>query len=152
MFPTKKSQVIKNLINFSAKELSKYSNKRNYDLGPPHKNVSKLSPYLRTRFITEEEVLKIAVSNNNKDLISKKIKAYIICWSVIPSLWSGLILIFDHDITIIFLALCFIIVQLADELIIKYFKFPLWYLFLRRSLTIIVIFTLIFSYFLIRKF
>ena len=93
----------------------------------------------------------IILKDNNKDLISKKIKAYIICWSVIPSLWSGLILIFDHDITIIFLALCFIIVQLADELIIKYFKFPLWYLFLRRSLTIIVIFILIFSYFLIRK-
>ena len=65
MFPTKKSQVIENLINFSAKELSKYSKKRNYDLGPPHKNVSKLSPYLRTRFITEEEVLKIALSKNN---------------------------------------------------------------------------------------
>jgi len=93
----------------------------------------------------------IILKDNNNDLISKKIKGYIICWSVIPSLWSGLILIFDHDITIIFLALCFIIVQLADELIIKYFKFPLWYLFLRRSLTIIVIFILIFSYFLIRK-
>ncbi len=74
MFPTKKSQVIENLINFSAKELSKYSKKRNYDLGPPHKNVSKLSPYLRTRFITEEEVLKIAVSNNNIKTIEKFIE------------------------------------------------------------------------------
>ena len=74
MFPTKKSQVIENLINFSAKELSSYSKKRNYDLGPPHKNVSKLSPYLRTRFITEEEVLKIAVSNNNIKTIEKFIE------------------------------------------------------------------------------
>ena len=74
MFPTKKSQVIGNLINYSAKELSKYSKKRNYDLGPPHKNVSKLSPYLRTRFITEEEVLKIAVSNNNIKTIEKFIE------------------------------------------------------------------------------
>ena len=59
MFPTKKSQLIENLINFSVKELSNYSKKRNYDLGPPHKNVSKLSPYLRTRFISEEEVLNL---------------------------------------------------------------------------------------------
>ena len=93
----------------------------------------------------------IILKDNNNDLISKKIKGYIICWSVIPSLWGGLILIFDHDITIILLALCFIIVQFADELIIKYFKFPIWYLFLRRSLTMIVIFILIFSYFLIMK-
>ncbi len=74
MFPTKKSQVIENLMNFSTKELSKYSKKRNYDLGPPHKNVSKLSPYLRTRFITEEEVLKIAVSNNDIKTIEKFIE------------------------------------------------------------------------------
>ena len=74
MFPTKKSQLIENLLNFSASELSKYSEKRNYDLGPPHKNVSKLSPYLRTRFITEEEVLKIVVSNNNIKTIEKFIE------------------------------------------------------------------------------
>ena len=84
MFPTKKSQVIENLINFSAKELSKYSKKRNYDLGPPHKNVSKLSPYLRTRFITEEEVLKIAVSNNNIKNIEKFIEE--IFWR---TYWKG---------------------------------------------------------------
>ena len=93
----------------------------------------------------------IVLNDNHKNLVSEKIKAYIICWSIIPSLWSVLILIFNHNITIIILALCFIIVQFADELIIKYFKFPIWYLFLRRSLTIIVIFILIFSYFLIRK-
>ena len=74
MFPTKKSQVIENLINFSSKELSKYSKKRNYDLGPPHKNVSKLSPYLRTRFITEEEVLKITTSRNKIITIEKFIE------------------------------------------------------------------------------
>ena len=93
----------------------------------------------------------IILNDNNRNLISKKIKAYIICWSVIPSLWSGLILIFDSDIAIIFLALCFIIVQFADEIIIKYFKFPIWYLFLRRTLTMLVIIILIFSYFLVMK-
>ena len=59
---------------FIENNLADYSAKRNYDLGPPHKNVSKLSPYLRTRFITEEEVLKIAISNNNIKTIEKFIE------------------------------------------------------------------------------
>tara|TARA_B100001027_G_C16198947_1_gene299670 strand:+ start:191 stop:673 length:483 start_codon:yes stop_codon:yes gene_type:complete len=93
----------------------------------------------------------IILSNIHKNLMSDKVKTLIICWSIIPSLWSGLILIFDHNITIIILALCYIIVQIIDEFIIKYFKFPMWYLFLRRSLTIIVIIILIFTYFLVRN-
>ena len=93
----------------------------------------------------------IVLNDSQKNLISEKIKTYIICWSIIPSLWSGLILIFSHNITIIILALCFCIVQLVDEFIIKYFKFPIWYLFLRRTLTILVVFILIFSYFLVRN-
>ena len=93
----------------------------------------------------------IVLNDSHENLISEKIKTYIICWSIIPSLWSGLILIFSHNITIIILALCFCIVQLVDELIIKYFKFPIWYLFLRRTLTIIVVFILIFTYFLVRN-
>ena len=91
------------------------------------------------------------LNDSQKNLISYKIKTYIIFWSVIPSLWSGLILIFSHNITIIILALCYLIVQFVDEIIIKYFKFPIWYLFLRRSLTIIVISILIFSYFLVKN-
>ena len=91
----------------------------------------------------------IILNDSHKNLISDKVKTYIICWSVIPSLCSGLILIFSHNITMIILALCYMIVQFVDELIIKYFKFPIWYLFLRRSLTISVIFILIFSYFLV---
>ena len=93
----------------------------------------------------------IILNDSHKNLISDKVKTYIICWSVIPSLWSGLILIFSHNITIIILALCYIIVQFVDETIIKYFKFPIWYLFLRRSLTILVIVVLIFSYFLVQN-
>ena len=93
----------------------------------------------------------IILNDSHKNLISDKVKTYIICWSVIPSLWSGLILIFSHNITIIILALCYMIVQFVDELIIKYFKFPIWYLFLRRSLTMSVIFILIFSYFLVKN-
>ena len=73
-FPTTKSELFENLINFCETKLSNYSKKRNFDFGPPHKNVSKLSPYLRTRFITEEEVLKIAFSKNNIKTIEKFIE------------------------------------------------------------------------------
>ena len=92
----------------------------------------------------------IILNDSLENLIPEKIKTYIICWSIIPSLWSGLILIFSHNITIIILALCFFVVQFVDEIIIRYFKFPIWYLFLRRALTIVVIFILLFSYFLVR--
>ena len=91
----------------------------------------------------------VALNYNHKNLVSEKIKTYIICWSIIPSLWSCLILIFNNNITIIILAICYIIVQFVDEVVIKYFKFPIWYLFLRRLLTIIVILILTFSYFLV---
>ena len=91
----------------------------------------------------------IILNDSHKNLIPEKIKTYITYWSIIPSLWSSLILIFNHNITIIILAICYIIVQFVDEFVIKYFKFPIWYLFLRRLLTMIVIFILIFSYFLV---
>ena len=91
----------------------------------------------------------IILNDSNKNLISEKVKTYIIGWSIIPSLWSSLILIFNHNITIILLAVCYIIVQFVDEFVIKYFNFPIWYLFLRRLLTIIVVLILIFSYFLV---
>ena len=74
MFPTKKSEIIEKFTNFCEKDLSSYSKKRNFDYGPPHKNVSKLSPYLRTRFISEEEVLKIVLSKNNIKNIEKFIE------------------------------------------------------------------------------
>ena len=91
----------------------------------------------------------IILNDSHKNLIPDKVKTYIICWSIIPSLWSSLILIFNHNITIIILAICYIIVQFVDEFVIKYFKFPIWYLFLRRLLTIMVILILIFSYFFV---
>ena len=91
----------------------------------------------------------IILNDSHKNLMPEKVKTYILCWSIIPSLWSSLILIVNHNITIIILAICYIIVQFVDEFIIKYFKFPIWYLFLRRLLTIIVILILLFSYFLV---
>ena len=91
----------------------------------------------------------IILNDSHKNLIPDKVKTYIICWSIIPSLLSSLILIFNHNITIIVLAICYSIVQFVDEFVIKYFKFPIWYLFLRRLLTIIVILILIFSFFIV---
>ena len=93
----------------------------------------------------------IILNDSHKNLITEKVKTVLICWSIIPSLWSSLILIFNHDITIIILAICYIIVQFVDEFVIKYFRFPIWYLFLRRSLTLTVVLILIFSYFLLRS-
>ena len=91
----------------------------------------------------------VILNDSHKNLIPDKVKTYIICWSIIPSLWSSLILIYNHNITIIVLAICYIIVQFVDEFVIKYFKFPIWYLFLRRLLTVMVILILLFSYFLV---
>ena len=91
----------------------------------------------------------IILNDSHKNSTPDKVKTYIVFWSIIPSLWSSLILIFNHNITIIILAICYIVVQFVDEFVIKYLKFPIWYLFLRRLLTIIVIFILIFSYFLV---
>ena len=93
----------------------------------------------------------VILNDSHKNLISEKFKTLIICWSIIPSLWSGLILILSHNITIIILTFCFMVVQFVDEFIIKYLKFPIWYLYLRRSLTIIVMLILTFSYFLVRN-
>ena len=64
-FFTKSKDVHKYLNFFIDNNLADYSANRNYDLGPPHHNVSKLSPYIRRRFISETEII---------DLISKKFK------------------------------------------------------------------------------
>ena len=57
---------IKGHLNFYIDHcLTDYSSKRNFDFGPPHKYVSKLSPYIRRRYISENKVI---------GLISKKFK------------------------------------------------------------------------------
>lgn len=71
MFPTNKNNLLKHLKDFSQNEIVNYSSKRNYDLGTPHNNVSKLSPFLKRRFISEEEVLRIVLKNNEMKNIQK---------------------------------------------------------------------------------
>ena len=61
-----KYKEVQNYLNFYiANNLEDYSANRNFDLGPPHHTVSKLSPYIRRRFISETEII---------DLISRKFK------------------------------------------------------------------------------
>ena len=57
-FPTNKVDIYKNLDFFIDNILQNYGSKRNFDLGPPHPNVSKLSPFIRRRFLSEKEILK----------------------------------------------------------------------------------------------
>ena len=64
-FFTKYKDVHKYLDFFIVNNLANYSANRNFDLGPPHHSVSKLSPYIRRRFISETEII---------DLISRKFK------------------------------------------------------------------------------
>ena len=93
----------------------------------------------------------IVIYDTSKNLLFDKVKLYVLFWSIIPSFWALLILIFNNDVSILILAFCFIFVQIVDELIIKYFKFPVWYLLLRRILTIIVVLILLSSYLLVRN-
>ena len=84
MFPINKSILIKNIREFSKTKILNYYSDRNFDYGPPHKNVSKLSPYLRRRFITEKDVLKIILKENKYEKIEKFIEE--IFWR---AYWKG---------------------------------------------------------------
>ena len=57
---------------------------RNFDYGIPHNNVSRLSPYLRRRFISEYEVLKIILNKHKYENIEKFIEE--IFWR---TYWKG---------------------------------------------------------------
>ena len=83
-FPFTKSEVIANLINFSQDELHNYTSNRNFDYGAPHHNVSKISPYLRRRFISENEVLGVILKDHKFNNIEKFIEE--IFWR---TYWKG---------------------------------------------------------------
>ena len=73
-FPKKKEQVLNDFRNFSSEHLCSYSKSRNFDMGHPHANVSKLSPYLRRRLVSENEVLQIALEKNSMSSLDKFIQ------------------------------------------------------------------------------
>ena len=74
MFPIKKSILVENIKEFSKSKILDYSSDRNFDYGSPHENVSKISPYLRRRFINEYEILKIILNKNKFKDIEKFIE------------------------------------------------------------------------------
>ena len=74
MFPIEKSILIENIKEFSKSKILDYSSDRNFDYGSPHENVSKLSPYLRRRFINEYEIIKIILNKNKFKDIEKFIE------------------------------------------------------------------------------
>ncbi|MDC0456301.1 hypothetical protein OAM56_00125 [Alphaproteobacteria bacterium] len=84
MFPAQKSILIENIKKFSTGKILNYSADRNFDYGSPHENVSKLSPYLRRRYISEYETLKIILNKNKIKNIEKFIEE--IFWR---TYWKG---------------------------------------------------------------
>ena len=84
MFPKSKSKLIESIKQFSDTQILSYSSDRNFDYGIPHKNVSRLSPYLRRRFISEYEVLKTVLNKHKYENIEKFIEE--IFWR---TYWKG---------------------------------------------------------------
>ena len=71
IFPTNKADIYKNLDFFIENFLQNYASKRNFDLGPPHPNVSKLSPYIKRRFLSEKEILETIFPKYSHNLVDK---------------------------------------------------------------------------------
>ena len=84
MFTKSKSKLIESIKQFSDTQILSYSLDRNFDYGIPHNNVSRLSPYLRRRFISEYEVLKIILNKHKYENIEKFIEE--IFWR---TYWKG---------------------------------------------------------------
>ena len=92
------------LENFINTKLHNYDSKRNYDLGPSkHDNVSQLSPYIRHRIITEEEVMTQAMSKFPLPKIEKFIqevfwRTYWKAWLELrPKVWADYKLLMKNN-------------------------------------------------------
>jgi len=81
---TNREDLIQKFEYFCKKHLRNYASKRNFDLGPPHKNVSNLSPYIKRRFVDENEILKISTKYFNIQKIEKFVQE--IFWR---TYWKG---------------------------------------------------------------
>ena len=85
-----------------------------------------------------------------KSLVPEQIKFCIIIWSVTPSILAITILTIKNNFSLLLLSMGFLLCQLVDEICHKFLSFPGWYLPLRRILTFIVVFILIYSYFIMQ--
>ena len=63
--------LIKKFEKFCNDELRNYSSNRNFDLGSPHNNVSKLSPFITRRFIDEKKILLTTLKFHEINKIEK---------------------------------------------------------------------------------
>ncbi len=83
-FPTTRSEILQKLENFCDTRLQNYSMDRNFDYGPPHLNVSTMSPFLKRRLISEEEILHLGLKKFEISEIEKFIQE--IFWK---TYWKG---------------------------------------------------------------
>ena len=71
-FTPTRTAALERLSAFAPKAGRTYAERRNYDLGPgQHSDVSTLSPYVRCRLITEEEVLQAVLAKHSRETAEK---------------------------------------------------------------------------------
>ena len=92
---TDRESALNKLDDFINTKLHNYESKRNYDHGPSaHDNVSLLSPYIRHRVITEEEVINKAIAKFPLPKVEKFVqevlwRTYWKSWLELrPKVWS----------------------------------------------------------------
>ncbi len=74
-FPPNRTAALERLARFVPRAGRDYAARRNYDFGPnQHLHVSTLSPYLRSRLITEEEVLQAVLARHSPQAAEKFIQ------------------------------------------------------------------------------
>ncbi|MDJ0822482.1 MAG: FAD-binding domain-containing protein [Paracoccaceae bacterium] len=95
-FPPTRTAALERLARFVPHAGRDYAARRNYDLGPGrHDGVSTLSPYLRHRLLTEEEVLQAVLGRHSHKAAEKFIqevywRTYWKGWlEMRPSVWSS---------------------------------------------------------------
>lgn len=92
------------------------------------------------------------LSSSKTSYVSRQIKIFVIIWSIIPSFLGIIVLSIKNNFSILLLTFGFLFCQFIDEIFNKFLLFPNWYLYLRRFLTLTVIFILICSYLTIEYF
>ncbi|SFQ12199.1 deoxyribodipyrimidine photo-lyase [Roseivivax halotolerans] len=95
-FPPSREDGLARLKDFVPQAGRDYATRRNFDLGQgAHDNVSCLSPYLRHRLVTEEEVLNAVLSKHSRSEAEKFIqevfwRTYFKGWlEMRPPVWGG---------------------------------------------------------------
>ena len=93
----------------------------------------------------------IALNSQNAKTQNNKLRVFLIIWSILPSMLCIYVLSMKQIASVLLLSFGFLLSILVDEIFNKYLRFPIWYLFLRRSLSLLVILILITSYFILKK-